>query len=468
MDQSTYVQRDVLNSTADGEFRRLCEQVAAGMDRLNVPGVVVGVLHEDKEYTSGLGVTSVEHPLPVTEDTLFQIGSITKTFTATAIMRLVEMGRLQLDAPLRIYLPDLCLADETVAARVTLRHILTHTGGWQGDYYDESGQGDDALAKLVAKMAELPQLAPLGTVWSYSNSGFYLAGRVIEVATGKSYDAALKELVLEPLGLKMSFLFAQDVITYRFAVGHEVLDKQPKVARPWGVPRAIAPVGGIICTIKDLLRYARFHMGDGTASDGTRLTSPESLALMQTPLYPASGAEMIGLSWFITTADGHKIIRHGGGTNGQAAELRMVPAAKFAVAVLANSDTGPGLCSEASKSALKHYLGIALPEAVPLDLPEERLIPYVGRYAAAVITCEISLRDGGLVLQVTYTYQHDSDKRDSPPPQALPPLRIALYDEDKIIVLDDPMKDARGEFLRDSDGHITRLRFRLRVLARQE
>jgi len=316
-------------------------------------------------------------------------------------------------------------------------------------------------------MAELPQLAPLGAVWSYSNSGFYLAGRVVEVATGKSYDAALRELVFEPLGLKMSFLFAQDVITHRFAVGHEVLDRQPRVARPWGVPRAIAPVGGIICTAKDLLCYARFHMGDGTTLHGARLLSKESLNLMQTPLYPASGAEMIGLSWFVTTADGHKIIRHGGGTNGQAAELKMVPADKFAVAVLANSDTGPGLCGEVSKAALKHYLGIALPEAVPLDLPKERLIPYVGRYAAAAITCEISSREGGLVLLVTYTYQSGPDKRDALPPQSLPPLRIALYDEDKIVVLDDPMKDARGEFLRDVEGRITYLRFRLRVLARQ-
>jgi CubicO group peptidase (beta-lactamase class C family) len=456
---------DALHRIADASFRAVCAQVVGSMDRLGVPGVAVGVLHGDEEYIAGFGVTSVEHPLPVTEDTLFQIGSITKTFTATALFRLVELGKLALDVPLRTYLPDLRLKDEAVTAQVTLRHILTHTGGWQGDYYHEFGQGDDALAKLVGKMAELPQLSPLGAVWSYSNSGFYLAGRIIEVATGKNYEAALKELVLEPLGLTMSFFLAQDVITHRFAVGHELVDKQPKVVRPWAVPRAVAPVGGIVCNIKDLFRYARFHMGDGTAPDGARLLSQESLALMQTPLYPASGAEWIGLNWFITTVNGERIIRHGGGTNGQAAELKMVPAEKFAIAVLANSDTGPGLCGEISKAALKQFLGIALPEAVPLDLPEERLIPYIGRYDAPAIACEVTLRDGGLVLQVTY--KGSSDEPDMPPPQSPPPLRVAIYDDDKIVVLDDPMKDARGEYLRNSDGRIAWLRFRLRVLARQ-
>jgi CubicO group peptidase (beta-lactamase class C family) len=446
-------------------FRPVCEQVVNEMGRLPIPGAVVGVSYEDREFLAGFGITSLEHPLPVSEDTLFQIGSITKTYVATAVMRLVEMAKLELDTPIRTYLPGLKLRDEAAAAQVTMRHLLTHTGGWVGDYFDDFGLGEDALAKMVAKMADLPQLTPLGEVWSYNNSGFYLAGRVIEVVTGASFETAMVELVLDPLGLDRSFFFADDVITHRFAVGHEVVDKQPKVARPWAVGRAIHPAGGIICTVKDLLRYARFHMGDGTAPGGTRLLSQESLDLMQTPMFPSTGLSMMGLTWSITTVDGTKMISHGGGTNGQATLLRIVPSSKFAVAVLTNSDEGDTLCDEIVNSATKQYLGLTLPEAIPMDLPEERLLPYTGKYDSAGSVCEIYFRDGGLVLQLIPKGGFPTP--DSPPSQAPLPVRIAVYAQDRVIALDDPMKDARGEFLRNPDNSIAWLRFGGRIHARQ-
>jgi CubicO group peptidase (beta-lactamase class C family) len=455
----------VLDKITDDSFRPVCEQVVGEMGRLPIPGAVLGVSHEDKEFLAGFGITSLEHPLPVSEDTLFQIGSITKTYVATAVMRLVEMGKLELDTPIRTYLPGLKLRDEAVAAHVTMRHLLTHTGGWVGDYFDDFGLGEDALAKMVAKMADLPQLTPLGEVWSYNNSGFYLAGRVVEVVTGASFETATAELVLAPLGLDMSFFFAHDVITHRFAIGHEVVDKQPKVARPWAIGRAAHPAGGIVCTVKDLLRYARFHMGDGTAADGTRLLSQESLALMQTPMFPSTGLSMMGLTWSIITVDGTKMIGHGGGTNGQATLLRIVPSSQFAVAVFTNSDEGDTLCYDIVNSATKQYLGLTLPEAIPLDLPEERLRSYTGKYDSAANVCEIGLRDGGLVLQLIPKGGFPTP--DSPAPQAPPPVRLAVYAQDRVIVLDDPMKDSRGEFLRNPDDSIAWLRFGGRIHARQ-
>src|SRR6478672_1555548 len=132
------------------------------MEELSVPGVALGVLFEGEEEVAVLGVTSVENPLDVTPDTLFQIGSIGKTFCATAVMRLVEQGKLELDEPVRSYLPDFRLGDEEVASRVTVRQLLTHTGGWLGDYFDDFGAGDDALARMVEGLSKLPQLTPLG------------------------------------------------------------------------------------------------------------------------------------------------------------------------------------------------------------------------------------------------------------------------------------------------------------------
>ena len=107
---------------------------------------------------AGLGVTSIEHPLDVTPDTLFQIGSITKTFTATAIMRLVERGDVELDTPVRTYLPEFRLLDEDAAARATIRQLLTHTGGWLGDYFADFGRGARRACRIVDAIAEQPQL----------------------------------------------------------------------------------------------------------------------------------------------------------------------------------------------------------------------------------------------------------------------------------------------------------------------
>src|ERR1051326_5933789 len=149
------------------------ELVRRLMDEAHVPGVAVGVLEleRERETLAGFGVTSIEHPLDVTPDTLFQVGSISKTVTGTACMRLVERGLLDLDAPVRRHLPELRLADPDTTERLTARHLLTHTSGLFGDDWLDGGQGDDHLARTVETMARLAQLTPLGAVRSYCNTG---------------------------------------------------------------------------------------------------------------------------------------------------------------------------------------------------------------------------------------------------------------------------------------------------------
>src|SRR5215472_10947847 len=148
----------------DADLRAFVED---RMAHYHVPGVAVGIYHEGVQKVGGMGVTNVDHPLPVNERTLFQIGSTIKTFCGTLAMVLVEQGKIDLNAPVRTYLPDLKLRDEDAAARVTMRDCFTHVGGWTGDYFEDCGAGEDALAKVVAKMAEIPQVYPLGKFWSY-------------------------------------------------------------------------------------------------------------------------------------------------------------------------------------------------------------------------------------------------------------------------------------------------------------
>jgi CubicO group peptidase (beta-lactamase class C family) len=440
------------------QFQVVCDEITAGMQRIPIPGLAVGVWHDGNEQVAGFGVTNVENPLPVTPNTLFQVGSISKTFTATALMMLMEAGKVDLDTPVRAYLPDFRLSDESVAARVTLAHLLTHTGGWLGDYFNDFGFGDDAQAKMLNEIAKLPQFTPLGEVWSYCNTGFNIAGRLIEVITGQSYEAAIKEMILNPLDMRMTFFFPHDVMTHRFAVGHEVVEKQAKVARPWPIGRAGHPVGGVVSTVVDLLKYARFHM-----SEGSGLLKSGTIKLMQTPRLSATGLDVFGLSWFITPIGDTPVLRHGGATHGFTADFAFVPARQFAITTLTNSSEGSTVYVDLRVNAIKSYLGIAWPVTPHLAMTEEQLAPYAGQYDAPEDRVELTIQNGNLIL-----LSHPKGgfpTPDVPPGETPPPTRLAFWDEDKIIALDEPFKGSRGEFLRNPDGSIAWFRFDSRVHA---
>ena len=413
-----------------------------------MPGASIGVEHEGVEEVTGVGVTSLEHPLQVDGDTLFQIGSVTKTVTGTVAMRLVEQGELDLDAPVRRYLPDLRLADEDVAERVTMRHLLTHTGGWFGDYFADPSRGDDALERILPELAELPQLAPLGQVWSYCNSGFYIAGRVIEVLTGKPFESAARELVLEPLGMSRSFFFPEEVLSHRFAVGHRDEDGQTIVARPWALARAASVAGGITSSVRDLLRYARFHLGQEPGP-----LTQESISLMREPRIETGDRDM-ALTWFVREVEGVALAEHDGGTNGQMARLMLAPEAGFALAILTNhSPAGNDVLRELSRVALRLYLGVEEPEPGPIDLSPEQLAEYAGDYSNPWSDVELRAEERRLVGQTTFKAGFPT--KDTPPLPPPPPATLAFYDTDRVFVEEGPLTGTRGDFVRDDDGRIT-------------
>jgi CubicO group peptidase (beta-lactamase class C family) len=456
----------VPDSSAEQQFQELSDYVQSEMDRLSVPGVALGVLFEGNEYAAGFGVTSVTNPLPVTDDTTFQIGSITKTFTATATMRLVEQGKLDLDEPIRTYLPWLKLSSEEATARVTLRHIFNHTGGWVGDYFDDCGPGDDARARIVERMAKLPQLTPIGEFFSYNNSGYYIAGRVLEEVTGNTYEQIIHDFIFEPLQMTRSLFFPEDVMVQRFAVGHNLIDGTPQVATPWGLTRATYPAGAISSSVRDQLTYARFQMGDGTTSSGERLLQRSTMDEMQSPTTPAgSGAGHVGISWMVKDIGGVRTIGHTGGTNGQLSLFRMVPSRGFAISVLTNANSGSELFGNALHWALDRYLGLEEQYAPELSTSETQLREYAGQYTAALNDVRLYVEDGMLVLQSTP--KGGFPMPDSKPGPASPPTRLSIREGEQVLALDPPLKGTQGEFLRDDDGNIVWLRFGSRLARRQ-
>jgi CubicO group peptidase (beta-lactamase class C family) len=457
--------------SSDARFVALSDAVRDAMERYHVPGVALGVIHEGDEQLAGFGVTRVDRPLPIGLQTLFPVASITKTVVATAIMRLVEQGQLDLDEPVCRYLPELRLADPVTTEQLTLAHLLTHTAGVQGDVADGAhgircGSESDALARFVPMFAHLPQHALPGALWTYNNAGFSLAGRVIEVVAGKPFEMAIRHLVLEPLGMTHSFFSPPESLDETVAAGHRFMHGRAEVDRGPGIPRFLGPAGGLVCPATDLLCYARFHLNDGTidplcdvqidrTTDGTadrsaprRLLSTASMALMHAPRISdalhngclASFADEIGLSWFSRATDRGRVLVHGGWTS-LAHRLTLVPERHLAIFVLTNANTGHQLTAEITKKALHDYLEITGLDVTLLRGSTADLTEFAGTYRVQDPDEET------LSVEVTPDGLHLSEMGPA-----------AFYAPDHIAIFQGVWRHERGEFLRARSGRITYLR----------
>jgi CubicO group peptidase (beta-lactamase class C family) len=436
-------------SNKDSKFDTISRFIVKEMNRLQVPGVAIGIYHKGQERATGFGITSIEHPLPVTADTLFQTGSISKTFTGTLMMMLVEQGRVDLDAPVRKYIKDFKVKNKEVSRKVTVRQLLTHMGGWVGDYFNDFGNGDDALEKMVNDIARLPQVQPLGTIWSYNNTGFNVTSRIIEIVTKKPYEQAMQEMLFDPLKLEMTFFYPSDILfTHRFAVGHYIEKKKLKVGRPWAIGRAGNGVGGVVSTVRDLLKYARFHMSGGKK----HVISGKSLKAMRVPQVDTGGRGRMGVTWFIRKVGGITAYAHGGATFGQQAYFFFIPDQDFACAILTNSDDGGIINTEIFSMVLDLYFNTKATLPSPIEISAVELKEYAGRYKIGTECFDLRVKGRYLV------YHHiplgGFPTPDTPPGPALPPIRFAIYERDKVIGLDEPYKDALGDFLRNERGRL--------------
>jgi len=433
--------------------------VKAAAEKFAIPGVAVAVWADGAETYACHGVTSLEDPRPADENTLYSLGSISKTFTATAMMRLVAQGKADLDAPVRRYIPELVLPNEQWTSEMTVLNLLNHTAGLDWRLIVDTGEGDDALAQFVARLAGLEQLAAPGTRTSYSQVGYDLAGRVIEKVTGLTFERAVETLVLEPLGLRDT-LYALDDIMARpsVAMGHNADENgQYAIARQWKDNRANNPGGGVASSVADQLRWARFHLGDGRAPDGTQVLPPETLHQMRVPtaeLQSSTLGDAIGIGWFLRDVGGVRTVGHGGSGNGQFAELLMVPERDFAIVAASNASPAGIPCNQAIvRWALEHYLGVADRDPEPEPYDEVRAAEIVGAYENDAMTFTITADGTGLSLEVLIKPEIRAASEVEIPAD-YDPFDFGLLPEDEYIVTSGALKGQRGFFTRDDSGAI--------------
>jgi len=333
------------------------------MDEWRVPGAALGVSSLAAESHEFVGTTNIEHPLPITAETVFQVGSISKVFTATAIMRLCETNDLDLDEPIRRWLPELNLRDREATAGVTLRHLMEHTGGWFGDYDVDTGRGEDALRKLLPVIESARQATPLGRHYHYNNLGFALAGLVIEAATGAPFERAVEALVIQPAALGNTSFFPEQVIFKRLAAGH-ISDRNGTRLTEYSRPRARVANGGVLSCLADVLHFGRIHLRLGEADNGAVLLTEASARAMQVPsAVTGVDNEHRGIGWGVSTRYGLKLLEHGGSTPGFQAQLWVWPDEALVVALLTNASTGGGVIWQVHQALLTSFAGGDIPLA---------------------------------------------------------------------------------------------------------
>jgi CubicO group peptidase (beta-lactamase class C family) len=391
----------------------LQQRLDALIAKHKIVGASAAVLSGDDVLEAAAGVINVNTGVEATTDTLFQIGSISKVWTATLVMQAVDEGTLDLDEPIVTYLPEFKVADPDVTNQVTLRHLLSHSSGIGGDHILETGRGDDTLERYVETCAELGQEYDLGATMSYCNTGYSLAGRILEkINDGKVWDQILRERIIQPLGLTHTNTLPEEALLFRTAAGHISPPgaEGPQLAPFWVLPRSAGPAGLINATAADLLTFVRLHLDEGRTADGTQLLSPGSVKLMQEPQIDVPDrwtlGDKWGIGWILFDWDGHRVYGHDGNTVGQSAFLRVLPEARLAVTMLTNGGAAGAAFRQLVTELFAEAAGVVVPPmpTVPDSPAEVELSKYEGAFRRLNVEAEIARNDsGGLALTVRPT-----------------------------------------------------------------
>ncbi|MFC5183506.1 serine hydrolase domain-containing protein [Actinomadura harenae] len=378
----------------------------------HVPGASLAVLTGGSVHELASGLAHRGTGVEVRPGTVFLAGSLAKTYTATLVMQLVDSSVLDLDAPVASVLPEFATPDLDATGRITVRRLLSHTGGMTNDFTHDTGRGDDCVARYVEALRNVPLDCPPGTTLSYGSSGYVVLGRIVETLTGLTWDQALKERVLAPLGLEHSMTLPEEALRFRAAMGHlGDPGTEPVPAPVWDLmPRSAGPYGRVIVSAGDVARFARMHLAGGVGPDGTRILSAGAAAAMHrrevdSPDRWSMSADGWGLGWALYDWDGVLGYGHDGSAATTQSYLRVVPDAGVALVLLTNGGDFARLYGDLFAELLDELAGVRMPPpfAPPADPPEVDMTPWLGVYAREGVVTTIT-RDSGGRARIRYEF----------------------------------------------------------------
>jgi CubicO group peptidase (beta-lactamase class C family) len=431
--------------------------IGSAMTERDIPGLAIAVVAGQRlVWAKGFGVADLATGAPVTPRTGFRIGSLTKLFTATAIVQLRDAGRLGLDDPVVRYLPWFRVKAGPDDPPITLRHLLTHTSGlpresavssWTDRRFPTEAEFDAALVGLEPPF-------PPETLWKYSNLAVAVAGQVVASASGESYAGYVRTHILAPLGMVDSWPEPEPGLLganqQNWATGYEPRYRGRRDARAFVDLKALGPAGGMVSTVLDLARFAAAQMVE--TGPGTVLR-PASLREMHRAQWVAPDFSFAqGLGFEIRRKDGQIFFGHAGSAGGYTGRISIEPSSHVAVIVLTNAEDGnPGPVTDLAYKLLGPALARALVPPRPAPVPDPSWAKYVGTYVSNHRESRIAIVDGELAWLPADTDNPSKDK------VVLKPVRpnVFRYDSGGLVgelvtfVLDD-----RGRVIRlDSAGY---------------
>ncbi len=337
------------------EFRQAAEKALSAFD---VPGFSVGIIKDGEVVmVEGFGTRTTGADEAVDGNTLFAIASNTKAFISSAIVKLHMEGKLDLDAPVRTYLPTFAVYDEYVSAHMIVRDLLCHRAGlgtFSGDviWYKSALRAD----QVVQQIRHVPQAYEWRAGYGYSNLMFITAGEVIKAVTGQSWDEYVREHFLTPLGMDRTQTSVTPLRNLpNVATPHITRnDNEPIAYANWD---NMGAAGGIVSSASDMTKWMGAQLASGQTEDGEIF--PKNLTNITWRPHNAIGNyksfSSAGLGWFLRSTDGHTIVSHGGGYDGMYSRVALVPDQNLGVVVLTNSMTG--LSSALGNYIVNAYLG---------------------------------------------------------------------------------------------------------------
>lgn len=292
------------------ETARIDAFVGEQVRRHGLPGIALGIVEGDRiVHLQGFG-TADATGRPVTPQTPFLLASVSKPLTATAVMQLVEVGKVELDTPVQRYVPDFRVADPAASAAITVRHLLLHTSGIPVTACDTRVEAE-TLAQYVAELRTVTLAAPPGARHSYCSGNYNVLGRLVEVVSGQSFADYMQRQIFAPLAMHHSYTSEREARRDGLAQGHRWLFGWPRPAEERYNPSQL-PSGYLIASAEDLTHFLIAQL-NGRRFGATRVLSPEGIAAMHAPGVPiGAGRGAYGLGWQTAPLGGVPVIQHAG------------------------------------------------------------------------------------------------------------------------------------------------------------